>query len=124
MGTTEMEINLGNYIKKSIKSIEKVRFVNSGTEATQTAIRLARGYKKKKKILKFIGCYHGHVDSLLVKAGSGVLSNDNEADSEGINKKTIEDTIVCHFNENVMLKKIFDKYSNDIAAVIVEPVAA
>merc|ERR1712039_165731 len=121
--TTEMEINLRNYIKKFISSIEKIRFVNSGTEATQTAIRLARGFTKKKKIIKFIGCYHGHVDSLLVKAGSGVL-NSTEADSDGINSNTIEDTITCDFNDTKSLLKIFEKHGKDIAAVILEPVAA
>lgn len=122
--TTEMEIKLGNYIKYFIKSIEKIRFVNSGTEATQTAIRLARGYTKKKKIIKFIGCYHGHVDSLLVKAGSGVISNNPEADSDGVNKSIIEDTIVCDFNDSKLLEKIFEKNGSDIAGIIIEPVAA
>lgn len=122
--TTEMEIKLGNYIKKFISSIEKIRFVNSGTEATQTAIRLARGFTKKKKIIKFVGCYHGHVDSLLVKAGSGLLSNQTEADSEGINESTIKDTISCEFNDIDTVNKIFKDNSKDIAAVIVEPVAA
>ena len=121
--TTEMEIKLGNYIKKFITSIEKIRFVNSGTEATQTAIRLARGFTKKSKIIKFIGCYHGHVDSLLVKAGSSVLNNP-KADSDGINVKSIQDTIVCDFNDSKSMLDIFEKYGDEIAAVIVEPVAA
>ena len=121
--TTEIEISLAKYIIKFIPSIEKVRFVNSGTEATQTSIRIARGFTKKNKIIKFIGCYHGHVDSLLVKSGSGLLDQ-VESDSAGIGTNAIKDTITCQYNDVEAVKKIFESYSDDIAAIIVEPVAA
>ncbi|HPA73222.1 MAG TPA: aminotransferase class III-fold pyridoxal phosphate-dependent enzyme, partial [Spirochaetota bacterium] len=102
-------------------SIEKVRFVNSGTEATMSAIRLARGYTGRDKIVKFEGCYHGHADFLLVAAGSG-LATLGTPDSDGVTKKNAEDTIVIPFNDPKRLEEVLGKQHEDIAAVIMEPV--
>ena len=99
-----------------------LRFVNSGTEATMSAIRLARAYTQKSKIIKFEGCYHGHSDSLLVKAGSGAATT-GVPTSKGVPKFFIKDTISLSYNDIEEVKKAFIKYGNDIAAVIVEPIA-
>ena len=103
-------------------SIEMLRFVNSGTEATMSAIRLARAYTKKSKIIKFEGCYHGHSDSLLVKAGSGAATT-GVPTSKGVPKIFIKNTISLPYNDIEKIRKAFIKYGNDIAAVIVEPIA-
>ena len=119
---TGLESNVASLIIQCIPSIEKIRMVNSGTEATMSAIRLARGYTNKDKIIKFDGCYHGHVDSLLIKAGSGV-STFGLPDSPGIPKDLAKHTITCPYNDVEAFEKIFHEIKDDLAAVIVEPVA-
>ncbi|RZO24848.1 MAG: glutamate-1-semialdehyde-2,1-aminomutase [SAR86 cluster bacterium] len=119
---TKNELEIAKIIKSYLPSIEKLRMVNSGTEATMSCIRLARGTTNRKKIIKFIGCYHGHVDSLLVKAGSG-LATLGVPDSPGIPEELSELTITLPYNDIDSLKDAFSKFSNDIAAVIIEPIA-
>ncbi|MBA2648470.1 MAG: glutamate-1-semialdehyde 2,1-aminomutase [Legionella sp.] len=119
---TELEIRLAQKIIGLIPSIEKVRLVNSGTEATMTAIRLARGFTNKNKFIKFNGCYHGHSDSLLVKAGSGLLTLGIPS-TPGIPASITQNTLTANFNDLNETAQLFAKYSDDIAAVIVEPVA-
>ena len=119
---TSIESETAKLIKQCVPSIEKIRMVNSGTEATMSAIRLARGYTKRDKIIKFDGCYHGHVDSLLIKAGSGV-STFGLPDSPGIPNELAKKTLSCEFNNKEEFLKIFNKVKCDLAAVIVEPVA-
>lgn len=119
---TELEIQLAQKIIRLIPSIEKIRMVNSGTEATMTAIRLARGFTNRTKIIKFNGCYHGHSDALLVKAGSGVLTLGIPS-SQGVPPSTTEHTLTVDFNDLEQTARLFEKYSTDIAAIIVEPVA-
>lgn len=119
---TELEIKLAEKIIALMPSIEKIRMVNSGTEATMTAIRLARGFTHKSKIIKFNGCYHGHSDGLLVKAGSGLLTLGIPA-SPGILSGTTEHTLTANFNDLDETARLFEQYGNDIAAIIVEPVA-
>lgn len=120
---TEGEIELGRRIREAMPSLEKVRLVNSGTEAAMSALRVARAYTKRGKILKFEGCYHGHVDSLLVKAGSGSLSL-SVPTSAGLPKEAAEKTLVAPYNDLPSVEKIFKKEGKNIACVIVEPVAA
>lgn len=119
---TELEIKLAQKIIQLMPSIEKIRMVNSGTEATMTAIRLARGFTNRSKIIKFNGCYHGHSDSLLVKAGSGLLTLGIPS-SPGIPASIAEHTLTANFNDLVQTERLFEAYGKDIAAVIVEPVA-
>jgi glutamate-1-semialdehyde 2,1-aminomutase len=119
---TGLESDVASLIIKCIPSIEKIRMVNSGTEATMSSIRLARGYTNRNKIIKFDGCYHGHVDSLLIKAGSGV-STFGLPDSPGIPKDLAKHTVTCPYNDVEAFLEIFDKIQNDLAAVIVEPIA-
>ena len=119
---TSIESDTAKLIKKCFPSIQKIRMVNSGTEATMSAVRLARGYTNKTKIIKFDGCYHGHVDSLLIKAGSGV-STFGLPDSPGIPNELAKKTLSCEFNNIDSFLKIFNKVKNDLAAVIVEPIA-
>ena len=119
---TELEIQLAEKIIQLMPSIEKIRMVNSGTEATMTAIRLARGYTNKSKIIKFNGCYHGHSDSLLVKAGSGLLTLGIPS-SPGIPVSITEHTLTANFNDLEQTARLFETYGKDIAAVIVEPIA-
>ena len=106
-----------------VPSVQKVRMCNSGTEATMSAIRLARGYTGKDKIIKFAGCYHGHVDSLLVKAGSGALTLGNP-DSAGIPKSLAKETVVLPFNDTQAVEQAFKSQPDQIAAIIVEPFPA
>jgi glutamate-1-semialdehyde 2,1-aminomutase len=120
---TALENELAELILKNNKFIEKIRFVSSGTEAVMSAIRLARGYTKRDKILKFEGCYHGHVDALLVKAGSGLVTF-GETSSAGIPKSFADETIVISLNDLEALQKAFDEFRDEIAAVIIEPVPA
>ncbi len=120
---TWQEVELAELIKSCIPSIEKVRLVNSGTEATMSAIRLARAYTKRKKIIKFEGCYHGHVDSLLVKAGSGLATFGIPA-SPGIPEELTAHTLNLPFNDFEKVKEAFERHGEEIAAVIVEPVPA
>tara|TARA_B100000073_G_scaffold144641_1_gene119087 strand:+ start:916 stop:2205 length:1290 start_codon:yes stop_codon:yes gene_type:complete len=119
---TSIESDTAKLIKKCFPSIQKIRMVNSGTEATMSAVRLARGYTNKTKIIKFDGCYHGHVDSLLIKAGSGV-STFGLPDSPGIPNELAKKTLSCEFNNKDSFLKIFNKVKNDLAAVIIEPIA-
>lgn len=119
---TQSEIELSKLIKKNFPSIDKVRLVNTGGEATMTAIRLARGYTKKKKIIKFEGCYHGAHDSVLVKAGSGSAHNGISVSDGGLDEVS-KNTLVVQYNNYEDLEKTIKK-NNDIAGVIVEPVLA
>ncbi|EAG7899904.1 glutamate-1-semialdehyde-2,1-aminomutase [Listeria monocytogenes] len=119
---TEIETELAKLVIERVPSIEIVRMVSSGTEATMSAIRLARGYTKREKILKFEGSYHGHGDSLLIKAGSGVATL-GLPDSPGVTKGLAADTITVPYNDIEGAKLVFEKYGEEIAAVIVEPVA-
>lgn len=119
---TELENKMAELVIDRVPSIEMVRMVSSGTEATLAALRLARGFTGKNKILKFIGCYHGHSDSLLIKAGSGVATL-GLPDSPGVPKGTAENTITVHYNDLDAVKAAFERFGDDIAAVIVEPVA-
>jgi len=120
---TKLENELADLILKNNSNIEKIRFVSSGTEAVMSAIRLARGYTKRNKIIKFDGCYHGHSDSLLVKAGSG-LATFGLSSSAGIPEAFARETIVLPLNDEKAVKKAFTLYKNDIAAIIIEPVPA
>src|ERR1700753_2365886 len=120
---TALENELAELIVKNNKFIEKLRFVSSGTEAVMSAIRLARGYTKRDKILKFEGCYHGHLCSLVVKAGSGLVTF-GETLSAGVPKSFADETIVVALNDKDSLNKAFDEFKDQIAAVIIEPVPA
>lgn len=120
---TELENKLAELILLNNKFIEKIRFVSSGTEAVMSAIRLARGFTKRNKILKFEGCYHGHSDSLLVKAGSGLVTFGNTS-SAGVPEGFVNETIVCPLNNKEAVKEAFAKFKNEIACVIIEPVPA
>jgi len=119
---TSLESDVASLIIKNVPSIEKIRMVNSGTEATMSAIRLARGYTNRNKIIKFDGCYHGHVDSLLIKAGSGV-STFGLPDSPGIPEDLAKHTITCPYNNVEAFIEIFNSVKDDLASVIVEPIA-
>lgn len=119
---TVIESELAKLVMSIYPSIEKIRMVNSGTEATMSAIRVSRGFTDRDKIIKFQGCYHGHGDSLLVSAGSGAATF-GQPDSPGITRGTAEDTITLPYNDIRAFDRIMNGYGNDIAAVIVEPVA-
>src|SRR6201746_2268839 len=120
---TALENELAELILSNNKYIQKIRFVSSGTEAVMSAIRLARGYTKRDKILKFEGCYHGHSDSLLVKAGSGLVTF-GETSSAGVPKAFADETIVVSLNDRDALTKAFEEFKDQIAAIIIEPVPA
>ncbi|WP_139490235.1 glutamate-1-semialdehyde 2,1-aminomutase [Brevibacillus dissolubilis] len=119
---TERETEMAKLVCDIVPSVEMVRMVNSGTEATMSALRLARGYTKRDKIMKFEGCYHGHADSLLIKAGSGVATL-ALPDSPGVPTNTAANTITVPYNDIDSVRLAFEKYGDDLAAVIVEPVA-
>lgn len=119
---THLEIELAEKIKSFISSIELVRMVNSGTEATMSAIRLARGYTGRNKIIKFAGCYHGHTDALLVQAGSGVLTCGIPS-SAGVPESFTEHTLIAKYNDLDNVTELFKKHGDDLAAIIIEPVA-
>ena len=119
---TEAENEFAKILIDQVPSLEKIRFVNSGTEATMSAVRLARGYTGRNKIIKFIGNYHGHVDSLLVAAGSSAATF-GVPDSPGVTPGAIQDTILLPYNNVDAVRKTFQEYGNEIAGVIVEPVA-
>lgn len=122
---TEIESKMAELMCQLVPSFEKVRMVTSGTEATMSAIRVARGFTGRDKVIKFVGCYHGHHDALLVKAGSGLLLNqDSKPDSAGVTEGTTKDTILANYNDIDQVAQIFSKFPDHIAAVIVEPVAA
>ena len=119
---TLIESQLAKKVMEVYPSIEVIRMVNSGTEATMSALRLARGYTNRNKIVKFIGCYHGHSDSLLVKAGSG-MATFGVPDSPGVTPGTAQDTITIPYNDFEAVKEVFAEQGQEIAAIIVEPVA-
>ena len=119
---SRMEVELAELITDMVPSIEKVRMVNSGTEATMSAIRLARGFTKRDKIVKFEGCYHGHGDSFLIAAGSGAVTM-GTPDSPGVTAGTARDTLLAPFNDLEKVKEVVEANKGDIAAIIIEPVA-
>ena len=124
---TEVEMQLAKLIVKNIDFIDQIRFVSSGTEAVMSALRLARGFTGREKIIKFSGCYHGHVDSLLVNAGSGLLtfSGDiSEASSKGIPKGTAQDTLSLPLGDLAIVERALEQYKDQVAALIIEPLPA
>lgn len=120
---TALEVEMAELIVSLVKPLEMVRMTSSGTEAVMSAIRLARGYTGREKIVKFSGCYHGHSDCLLVKAGSGALTGGNP-DSAGVTEGAAKDTLLAEYNDLDSVARLFEKNKGDIAAVIVEPVGA
>ena len=120
---TALENELADLITKNNQYIQKLRFVSSGTEAVMSAIRLARGFTKRDKVLKFEGCYHGHSDSLLVKAGSGLVTF-GETSSAGVPKAFADETIVVALNDTAAVKEAFEEFKDQIAVVIIEPIPA
>ncbi len=118
-----LEVQLARRVVESVPSVEKIRFCSSGTEATMSCLRVARGFTKKNKIIKFSGCYHGHVDSLLVKAGSGALTL-GQPDSAGIPEELSRLTIVLPFNDSSAVRAAVKEHGADLAAIILEPVPA
>ncbi|MDR0382500.1 MAG: glutamate-1-semialdehyde 2,1-aminomutase, partial [Spirochaetaceae bacterium] len=120
---TEAEITMAKLLQSAVPSLEMVRMVNSGTEAAMSALRAARGFTGRDKIIKFAGCYHGHADSMLVKAGSGLLSGASP-DSAGVSARVAADTLVSGFNSADSVEAMFERNKGKIAAVILEPVPA
>lgn len=121
--STEKEIILAELIKKCVPSMEMMRLVSSGTEAVMSAVRVARGFTGREKIIKFTGCYHGHSDGLLMKAGSGLLTG-SIPNSAGIPKEYAKYTLLAEYNNEDSVKTLMKDYGNDIACIVVEPVAA
>ncbi len=119
---TELETKIAELAVSMVPNIDKIRFVNSGTEACMSAIRLARGFTKRDKIIKFAGCYHGHSDSFLIQAGSGA-STFGTPNSPGVTQGTAKDTLLAGFNDLENVKSLFNANKNEIAAIIIEPVA-
>ncbi|MDP3061661.1 MAG: aminotransferase class III-fold pyridoxal phosphate-dependent enzyme, partial [Chloroflexota bacterium] len=119
---TEGEVELAELVHQAMPSVEMVRLVSSGTEACMSAIRLARAFTKRDKIVKFAGCYHGHADGLLVKAGSGAMTH-GVPTSAGVPASYAQETLVASYNELATVEACFKAFPNDIAGVIVEPVA-
>ena len=120
---TKIELDMAKFLCETLDdNVEMVRMVNSGTEATMSAIKLARGYTKKNKIIKFAGCYHGHFDGFLIEAGSGVLT-EGIPGSLGIPENIVENTLIGVYNDEAQVAGLFEKYGDDIAAIILEPVA-
>lgn len=119
---TALETKIAELAVSMVPGIEKIRFVNSGTEACMSAVRLARGYTKRDKIIKFSGCYHGHSDSFLIAAGSG-LSTFGVPNSPGVTQGTAKDTLLANYNDIEHVKSLFEANKNEIAAIIIEPVA-
>ncbi|MCA1177210.1 MULTISPECIES: glutamate-1-semialdehyde 2,1-aminomutase [unclassified Pantoea] len=119
---TEMEVKMAELVCELVPSMDMVRMVNSGTEATMSAIRLARGFTHRDKIIKFEGCYHGHADCLLVKAGSGALTL-GQPNSPGVPADFAKHTLTCTYNDLASVREAFEQYPEDVACIIVEPVA-
>jgi len=119
---TEIETEIARLIVPVVPGIDKIRMVNSGTEACMSAIRLARGYTKKEKIIKFTGCYHGHSDAFLIEAGSGAITF-GAPNSPGVTAGTAKDTLLANFNDIESVQRLLEEHEGDIAAVIIEPVA-
>lgn len=119
---TELEIQLAELVRELVPSVEMIRFVNSGTEATMSAIRVARAFTKRDKIIKFEGCYHGHADFFLIKAGSGALTF-GVPTSPGVTQNNAKDTLVAEYNKIDSVKDLIQKNKNEIAAIILEPIA-
>lgn len=119
---TRLEVEMAELITSSVPGVDKIRMVNSGTEATMSAIRVARGFTGKNKIIKFKGCYHGHGDSFLIEAGSGTLTM-GEPSSPGVTEGTAKDTLIADFNDIKSVKKLIEANKEGIAAIIIEPVA-
>ncbi len=119
---TELELKLARHICSTVDSVDMIRMVNSGTEATMSAVKLARGYTGKNKIIKFAGCYHGHFEGFLVEAGSGVMTAGIPG-SAGVPEESIIHTLIANYNDISSVKALFEKYSDDIACIIIEPVA-
>jgi len=119
---TEMEVTMAELVTKLVPSMDMVRMVNSGTEATMSAIRLARGFTHRDKIIKFEGCYHGHADCLLVKAGSGALTL-GQPNSPGVPADFAKHTLTCTYNDLDSVRAVFEQYPQEVACIIVEPVA-
>ena len=120
---TEIEVEMAEFITSRIPSVEMIRMVNSGTEAVMSAIRAARGFTKRNRIIKFAGCYHGHSDAMLVKAGSGVMTS-GIPDSAGVPAACAADTLTAVYNDLASVEELFAQNKDEVAAVIVEPVAA
>lgn len=119
---TKLELDLAKFMCENLDNIDKIRMVNSGTEATMSAIKLARGYTKRDKIVKFAGCYHGHFDGFLVEAGSGLMTA-GVPDSLGVPNESIANTLIGVYNDKAQITQLFKKYGREIAGVIIEPVA-
>ena len=119
---TELETEIAKLAVSMVPNIDKIRFVNSGTEACMSAIRLARGFTKRDKIIKFAGCYHGHSDSFLIQAGSGAITF-GSPNSPGVTSGTAKDTLLASYNDIQNVKDLFEANKNEIAAIIIEPVA-
>ncbi|CCK01095.1 Glutamate-1-semialdehyde aminotransferase [Cronobacter sakazakii 701] len=117
-----MEVKMAQLVTELVPTMDMVRMVNSGTEATMSAIRLARGFTRRDKIIKFEGCYHGHADHLLVKAGSGALTL-GQPNSPGVPADFAKHTLTCTYNDLASVREAFELYPQDIACIIVEPVA-
>lgn len=118
---TELETKIAKLAVEMVPNVDKIRFVNSGTEACMSAVRLARGYTKKDKIIKFAGCYHGHSDSFLIQAGSGAVTF-GEPNSPGVTKGTAKDTLLAHYNDLESVKSLIDQHQGEIACIIIEPI--
>ena len=119
---TSLELELAKMICTTVPNIEMLRMVNSGTEATMSAVKLARGYTGRDKIIKFAGCYHGHYDGFLVEAGSGVLTQ-NIPGSPGVPQDSINNTLIAHYNDIASVEALFNQHKGQIAAIIIEPIA-
>ena len=120
--STKLELDLAKLLCKTLDNVDMIRMVNSGTEATMSAVKLARGYTKKDKIIKFAGCYHGHFDGFLIEAGSGVLT-EGIPGCLGVPEESIKNTLIGIYNDEKQVEELFEKYGNDIAGIIIEPVA-